>query len=152
MFSYLRSTCRENSCRFYSNACRQRKERIWISASQGCQCAWQNSFTFLSYSTVDTSSSLIHYEPYPCLECSVRPDALFTLHLATVIISQSKVFSLAPNPESGGRGLCICPPHWQRGSVIPQAPGFPFPVALYGGGILYSLAYGDLLVQRPQIV
>jgi hypothetical protein len=51
---------------------------------------------------------------------------------------QSKVVSLASNPQSGGPGLCIYVPQ-----LYPQAPGFLF-IALYdsqgyGGGILTRL-------------
>jgi hypothetical protein len=41
-------------------------------------------------------------------------------------ISQSKVVSLAPNPQPGGRGLSIYVLQWQGGPVVPPDAVFPF--------------------------
>jgi hypothetical protein len=42
------------------------------------------------------------------------------------IFLQSKVVSLASNPQPGAPGLCIYVPQWQGGPVITPGTGFPF--------------------------
>jgi hypothetical protein len=51
------------------------------------------------------------FEPQPSLENSARFDPVFTsLDFAAIIFLQSKVVSLAPNPQPGGPDPCIYVP------------------------------------------
>jgi hypothetical protein len=77
---------------------------------------WQNSH-FLA----------IAFLRWFCQICLESDHPLFTsLSFETIIFLQSKVVSLASNPQPGGPGLCIYVSRWQGSPVIPQGTGFPF--------------------------
>jgi hypothetical protein len=67
------------------------------------------------------------FDPQPSLKDCARFYSGFTsLNFATVIFLQSKVVSLASNPQPSGPGPCIYVTQWQGGPVIPLGTGFHF--------------------------
>jgi hypothetical protein len=88
--------------------------------------------------------------------CRKSDHPVFTcLDFVTIFFLQSKVVSLASNPQPGGPGLCIYVPQLQGGPVIPQASGSLF-IAFYdsqgyGGGILTSLHSGGRGLREDNI-
>jgi hypothetical protein len=78
--------------------------------------------------------------PQPSLEDTARSDPIFTsLDFVTIFFLQSKVVSLASNPQPGGPGLCIYAPSDREAQIYPKCTRFSF-IAFYdsqgyGGGI-----------------
>jgi hypothetical protein len=88
------------------------------------------------------------FEPQPALEDSARLHGIFTsLDFATLFFfSQSKVVSLASNPQPGGPGPCIYVLKEQSGPIIPPVTGLLFVASFdsqcYGWGIRTLLHTG----------
>jgi hypothetical protein len=95
---------------------------------------WQNRpfsarfvYSWLCFSSfkafcVPTFKSLFSFPGYRELDHPV----FNSLDFWTVFFLQSKVISLASNPQPGGPGLCIHVPQWHGGPIIPSGTGFPF--------------------------
>jgi hypothetical protein len=71
------------------------------------------------------------FEAQPSLEESARLHAVFTsLDYETIFFLQSKVVSLASNPQPGGPGLCVYAPSDRVAQLYPEGTGFPLRLLL----------------------
>jgi hypothetical protein len=94
--------------------------------------------------------------PYPSLENSVRSGLVYTSsEFVTITLWQSKVVSLASNPQPGGLGLCIYVPSDRVAQLYTQALGSLFVASYgsqgYGGGTLTRLHTGRFRTFRPVV-
>jgi hypothetical protein len=84
-----------------------------------------------------------------------RPDFIWfsLVWISWQIFLQSKVVSLAFNPQPGGPGSCIYVPQWQGDPVLPPNTWFPFYDSQgYSGSILTCLHIGNLYLQIYKIL
>jgi hypothetical protein len=72
-----------------------------------------------------------------------RPSSFTSLDFATVTFLQSKFVSLAPNPQTGGPGLCTYVPQWRVTQL-----GTRYDSQDRGGGIVTHLHAGSIKIGK----